>query len=80
MRSEIQYHEENGSLIHSDLDDCDPLELRRHLHEALDEWFDCARGTGFFYVGDPDALSEHFAADDDERMSRVSERWRRGLS
>jgi len=49
--SEIEYVNENGISIHSDLLNKEITEEYRHiLHKALDEWLDNANNTGSFYV------------------------------
>lgn len=30
-------------------------DYRTFLHQCLDEWLDRSRGTGIFWIGDPDA-------------------------
>lgn len=59
---EIQYDAPDGSGIHSDIcwncrgEDNKPLteEHRAFLHAALDEWLNKSKGTGGFWVGDPE--------------------------
>jgi len=57
---EIEYESENGR-VHSDV--CwhdyskEPDEGHRELlHRYLDEWLDHAKGTGYFWVGNPPEL------------------------
>ena len=56
--SEIEYINEKGLSIHSDLDFDIKLikddEYKKFLHDCLDEWFDKSNGTGGFYVRHPE--------------------------
>jgi hypothetical protein len=50
-----------GFWIHSDLYKASDKELtedfRQFLHDCLDEWLNKSKGTGAFWVGDPDYFS-----------------------
>lgn len=55
IHAEIEYVQENGLSIHSDI--CPPdckfninNEYREFLHNCLDEWLDKSNGTGGFYI------------------------------
>lgn len=56
--AEIQYRNEEGHTVHSDLcveQDIDAIhnnEWRELLHSSLDEWLDRSQGRGHFHVGD----------------------------
>lgn len=61
FHGEIQYETNDGN-VHSDIcfrcgaDDEKELTLehRQFLHDCLDEWLNKSKGTGAFWIGDPD--------------------------
>lgn len=57
VHAEIEYREQNGNSIHSDI--CPPgcssenmndEEWRKLMHDCLDEWISKSGGTGIFYI------------------------------
>ena len=56
VHAEIEYINEKGQSIHSDIcpRDCDfkniDKEYRDFLHKCLDEWLNNSNGTGVFYI------------------------------
>lgn len=88
VHSEIQYRNiplvhgkfVDQGLRHSDIcpGNCDPdamddEEYRDFLHDNLDEWLDNSNGTGFFYIGEEQALIDNFKSEvvfSDEKHSR----------
>lgn len=66
---EIQYGDESTGWVHSDICfNCGPRaedeelgpEVRKILHEALDEWLDKSKGSGAFWVGDQNYMLNLF--------------------
>lgn len=56
VMAEVQYDPDGEGNIHSDL----PPDDRDLLHAALDEWLNRSNGSGFFFVGDVEALRAEF--------------------
>lgn len=62
---EIQYMSENGP-VHSDVcHGCNPKNLdspvdRDFYHSLLDEWLNKSGGTGFFWLGNVDEITDNF--------------------
>ena len=67
--SEVEYTNENGDSVHSDLDfDFDLKEqMRPVLHECLDEWLDKSNGSGGFYLRN---TNHHFEDYDEGQPKR----------
>ena len=58
---EIEYESRQvGGMVHSDIclthggEYAVTPEYRQFLHACLDEWIDKSRGTGMFWIGDPE--------------------------
>ena len=68
--SEVEYTNENGDSVHSDLDfDFDLKEqMRPVLHECLDEWLDKSNGEGGFYLRN---ANHHFEDYDEGQPKRT---------
>lgn len=58
--AEIEYTKKDGNNIHSDLDFDfgSKEEMRKILHDCLDEWLDKSDGTGGFYLRNEKHLFE----------------------